>query len=95
MTTQLEAILERTDRLAQQVIDEWNRNASGNFSTEFEALLHKTFLYITAKRTLEKHRAYDALTERDEHEFQAARMNFCSCVLRILRRQAAGRFLLN
>jgi hypothetical protein len=49
--------LERADELAQEVIDAWN--ASGpNFTPEFGLLLHKTFLYKTARQKAEKPQSF-------------------------------------
>ena len=51
--TPLKTYLERADELAQEVIDAWN--ASGpNFPPEFGLLLHKIFLYKTARQKAEK-----------------------------------------
>lgn len=75
-----------------QIIDEWNQNASGEFSPEFEALLYKTFLYITAKTTVKEHRAFGILTKRCLYALETTRMNFCITVHKIFCRHAATRF---
>ncbi len=53
----LETYLERADELAQDVINLWKLGT--NLTTEFETLLYKAFLYITAKEVAETHRAFD------------------------------------
>ena len=73
----IKTYLERADQLAQDVIDAWNRSAGRtDFTPEFRTLLHKTFLYITAKQIADKHRAFDLLSESDEAEEKEARLKF-------------------
>jgi hypothetical protein len=71
----LETYLERADELAQDVINAWNA-LSANSTPEFGALLHKTFLYKTARHTAENHRAFDILSDSDEAKERAARLIF-------------------
>ena len=72
----LEAYLERADELAQDVINVWKVSAPNFLGPEFRILLHKAFLYETAKEVAERHRAFDILRKRDEVEERAARMAF-------------------
>jgi hypothetical protein len=85
----LKTYRERTDELAQDVIDAWN--ASANSTPEFGALLHKTFLYKTARHTAECHRAFDILSDSDEAKERAAAVIFVRAFKIYLHRQA-GRF---
>ncbi len=71
----LETYLERTDELAQDVINAWNASAA-NLTPEFRTLLHKAFLYKTARQIAEDHRAFDILSNRDEVKEMAAGLIF-------------------
>lgn len=66
---------ERTDELAQDVIKAWNASPA-NLSPEFRSLLHKAFLYKTARQKAENHRAFDILSSNDEAKESAAGMIF-------------------
>jgi hypothetical protein len=88
-TSSLKACLERADELAHDVVNVWNRSISADFSPEFKTILHKTFLYLTAKKKADDHRAFGILTERDETEEKAARIVFCASVLKVLRGHAS------
>ncbi len=54
----LETYLERADELAQVVFNAWNASAA-NLTPEFKTLLHKAFLYKTARQIAENHRAFE------------------------------------
>ena len=71
----LETYLERADELAQDVINIWNASAA-NLTADFGTLLHKAFLYKTARQIAENHRAFDILSDSDELKERAARSMF-------------------
>ena len=84
----LETFLERGDELAQDVINAWNASAA-NLTPEFRTLLHKTFLYKTARQIAENHRAFDILSNRDEVKEMAAGLIFVRAYKIYCDRQAA------
>jgi hypothetical protein len=84
----LETNLKRADKLAQDVIKTWNASAA-NLTPEFRTLLHKVFLYKTARQVAENHRAFDILSNRDELKERAARLIFVRAYKIYCDRQAA------
>ena len=80
--------LERTDELAQNVIDTWNASGT-NFTPEFGALLNKAIVYKTAREKAEKHRAFDILSDRDKAGEREAAVTFLRAYKTYCDRQAA------
>ncbi len=71
----LETLLKRADERAQDVINAWNASST-NLTLEFRTLLHKAFLYKSARQKAENHRAFDILSNRDDDEERAAGLIF-------------------
>ena len=68
----LEDYLRAADRLAQQVVNDWEANVrSGNtalLTLQFKALFAKARRYRDAKNLANNHRKHDVLEEREEAE---------------------------
>jgi len=71
----LETYLERADELAEVLTNIWNASEA-NLTPEFSTLLHKTFLYKTARQIAENHKAFNILSKRDQVKESAARLIF-------------------
>ncbi len=84
----LETYLQRADELAQEIIGAWNRPASTDFTPEFTSLLHKTFLYITARET-QKLRAFGICRIDDSAEERTTRLAFARAYKTYVERRAA------
>jgi len=74
-------LLKHADELAQDVFNAWN--ASG------EALVHKAFLYKTARHIAKSHRAFGLLSDGDEDKESIARLMFVRAYKIYSARQAA------
>ncbi len=76
----LQEYLRAADRLAQEVVNDWEANVSaGNsalFTLQFKALFAKARRYRDAKNLANNHRKHDVLEEREEAEEKSTRKEF-------------------
>jgi hypothetical protein len=76
----IEKYLERSDELAQEVVNAWGTNMrAGNadfLTDDFKALFDKACRYRNAKSTADNRRQFGALNERDAAEEAIERQAF-------------------
>jgi hypothetical protein len=78
------------DELAEVVVSTWN-TSSADVTPEFGALLHKAFLYITARHRAGNHRGFGILSGGDKDKERIARLVFVRAY-KIYRQRQAARF---
>lgn len=80
MNRPLENYVQHAPELAQDVINAWGSNAragnAGSFTTDFKALLDKTFAYWDAKKIADNHRENNVLSEKVALEESTTREAF-------------------